>query len=89
MTFYLCSVHNIGIFYTSCGMCMCCLFLVEFEGALGKVTKCSVTSPRKTLEILKSTHTEEVEVEREMNTQQKRRRLLLILEKVQSFYVCL
>ena len=57
---------------------------VEFEGALGKLPKSSITSPRRTLEVSKSEpgHSIEREVERDLSSHQKRRLVFFTIEKV-------
>ena len=57
---------------------------VEFEGALGRLPKASITSPRRTLEVSKSEpgHSIEREVERDLSSHQKRRLVFFTIEKV-------
>ena len=57
---------------------------VEFEGALGRLPKSSITSPRRTLEVSKSEpgHSIEREVERDLSSHQKRRLVFFTIEKV-------
>ena len=59
---------------------------VEFEGALGKLPKSSITSPRRTLEVSKSEpgHSIEREVERDLSSHQKRRLVFFTIEKVRK-----
>ena len=72
-----------------CGACVQYLLsvlpsAVEFEGALGRLPKASITSPRRTLEVSKAEpgHSIEREVERDLSSHQKRRLVFFTIEKV-------
>ena len=54
----------------------------EFEGALGKLTKSSVNTPRQVLVVSKGEESVEKDIEKELNSQQKRRKLFMTIEMV-------
>ena len=60
--------------------------VVEFEGTLGKLTKSSVNTPRQVLMVVRSEgELVEKEIEKELNSQQKRRKLFMTIEKVSKY----
>lgn len=56
----------------------------EFEGALGKLTKSSVNTPRQVLVVSKGEESVEKDIEKELNSQQKRRKLFMTIEMMYS-----